>query len=89
MFNFSDVSIINDLINHFIDVLSFNDDLLGMKPNCSYFMDILRVEEEFEYDYPDMLAIRDYVQEILSTADIDEKLPNLKNTDFNYLSQDR
>lgn len=52
-------------------------------------MDILRVEEEFEYDYPDMLAIRDYVQEILSTADIDEKLPNLKNTDFNYLSQDR
>lgn len=89
MFNFSAVSIINDLINHFIDVLSFNDDLLGMKPNCSYFMDILRVEEDFEYDYPDMLAIRDYVQEILSTADIDEKLPNLKNTDFNYLSQDR
>ncbi|RST57789.1 hypothetical protein D5F11_020725 [Siminovitchia terrae] len=72
------------------DVLSFNDDLLGMKPNCSYFMDILRVEEEFDYDFPfHMLAVRDYIQEILSTVGIDEKLPNLKNTDFNYLSQDR
>lgn len=71
------------------DVLNFNDDLLGMKHNCSYFMDSLRVEKEFDFDFPfDMLAIRNYVQEILSTLGIDTKLPDIKETDFNYLSQE-
>jgi len=70
------------------DVLSFNDDLLGMKHNCSYFMNSLRVEKEFDFDFPfDMLAIRDYVQEILSILKIDTKLPDIQETDFNYLSQ--
>lgn len=70
------------------DVLSFNDDLLGMKHNCSYFMDSLRVEKEFDFDFPfDMMAIRTYVEEILSILEIDAKLPNFKETDFNYLSQ--
>ncbi|OCB95694.1 uncharacterized protein SRCM101294_01941 [Bacillus amyloliquefaciens] len=84
------------LISHFElsessyqDVLSFNDDLLGMKYNCSYVMDTLTVKEEFDFDFPfDMLAIREYIQELLSTLKIDKKLPKLKETDFNYLSQE-
>lgn len=45
------------LISHFElpdssyqDVLSFNDDLLGMNHNCSYVMDTLTVTEEFDFD---------------------------------------
>lgn len=77
------------LISHFElsdssyqDVLSFNDDLLGMKYNCSYVMDTLTVKEEFDFDFPfDMLAIREYVQELLSTLKIDKKLPKFKETE--------
>ncbi|MHA7767901.1 hypothetical protein [Bacillus atrophaeus] len=84
------------LISHFElpdssyqDVLSLNDDLLGMKHNCSYVMDTLTVKEEFDFDFPfDMLAIRKYVQELLSTLKIDKKLPEFEETDFNYLSQE-
>ncbi|MHA6165213.1 hypothetical protein [Bacillus mojavensis] len=84
------------LISHFElpdssyqDVLRFNDDLLGMKHNCSYVMDTLAVKEEFDFDFPfDMLAIREYVQELLSTLKIDKELPECKETDFNYLSQE-
>ena len=51
-------------------------------------MDSLRVEKEFDFDFPfDMLEIRNYVKEILSTLGIDTKLPDIKETDFNYLSQ--
>ncbi|MDA1478419.1 hypothetical protein [Bacillus changyiensis] len=71
------------------DVLYFVDDLLGMKHNCSHFTDTLFVKEEFDFDFPfDMLAIRNYVQEILSLLGIDKKLPDFKETAFNYLSQD-
>ncbi|WP_309244904.1 hypothetical protein [Bacillus sp. WMMC1349] len=71
------------------DVLSFNDDLLDMKHGCSYFMKTVSVEEEFDFDFPDdMLAIRKYVQEILSLLGIDKELPDFKETAFNYLSQD-
>ncbi|MEG7283402.1 hypothetical protein [Bacillus sp. 0909A] len=84
------------LISHFElpdssyqDVLSFNDDLLGMNHNCSYVMDTLTVTEEFDFDFPfDMLAIREYVQELLSTLKIYKKLHECKETDFNYLSQE-
>ncbi|PSA95439.1 hypothetical protein C6370_10755 [Bacillus atrophaeus] len=84
------------LISHFElpdssyqDVLSLNDDLLGMKHNCSYVMDTLTVKEEFDFDFPfDMLSIRKYVQELLSTLKIDKKLPEFEETDFNYLSQE-
>ncbi|MDP4524291.1 hypothetical protein [Bacillus halotolerans] len=70
-------------------VLRFNHDLLGMKHNCSYVMDTLTVTEEFDFDFPfDMLAIREYVQELLSTLKIDKNLPECKETDFNYLSQE-
>lgn len=48
------------------DVLSFNDDLLGMEHNCSYAMDILSVKEELDFDFPfNMLAIKSYVQELI------------------------
>lgn len=84
------------LISHFElpdssyqDVLSLNDDLLGMKHNCSYVMDTLTVKEEFDFDFPfDMLVIRKYVQELLSTLKIDKKLPEFEEMDFNYLSQE-
>ncbi|BDG82309.1 hypothetical protein BSF_40380 [Bacillus subtilis] len=70
-------------------VLRFNDDLLGMKHNCSYVMDTLTVTEEFNFDFPfDMPAIREYVQELLSPLKIDKKLPEFEETDFNYLSQE-
>ncbi|MCY8199193.1 hypothetical protein MOC25_05730 [Bacillus subtilis] len=71
------------------DVLSFNDDLLGMKHNCSYAMDILSVKEEFDFDFPfNMLAIKSYVQELIKRLGIDITLPEMKERDFDKLSQD-
>ncbi len=71
------------------DVLSFNDDLLGMKRNCSYAMDILSVKEEFDFDFPfNMLAIKSYVQELIKMLGIDITLPEMKERDFDKLSQD-
>lgn len=70
------------------DVLSFNNDLLGMKYNCSYVMNMLRVKEEFNFNFPyDMLAISTYVQTLLTKLHIAKELPALKENDFNYLSQ--
>nr|WP_308787625.1 hypothetical protein [Planomicrobium stackebrandtii] len=70
------------------DVISFNNDLLGMKYNCSYVMDILRVKEEFDFNFPyDMLAISTYVQTLLTKLHSAKELPALKENDFNYLSQ--
>lgn len=84
------------LISHFElsdisyqDILSFNDDLLGMKYNCSYEMNTLSVKEDFSFNFPfDMVAIRNHVQELLSLLKIDKKLPDLEELSFNYLSQD-
>lgn len=73
------------------DVLSFNDNLLGMKYKCSYFMDSVFVQEkfEFEFDFPfDMLAIRNYVEKILKSLSIDKEIPDIKEKGFNYLSQE-
>ncbi|WP_050827716.1 hypothetical protein [Bacillus altitudinis] len=71
------------------DVCSFNDDMLEMKHNCSYFMNVVSVKEEFEFDFPfDMLAIRTYVQEILDLVGIEKQLPEFEETDFDYLSQE-
>ncbi|KJJ42381.1 hypothetical protein UM89_07100 [Bacillus subtilis] len=71
------------------DVLSFNDDLLGMKHNCSYTMDILSVKEEFDFDFPfDMLAIKRYVQELIKMLGIYLTLPEMIERDFDKLSQD-
>ncbi|WP_134157206.1 hypothetical protein [Bacillus subtilis] len=70
------------------NVLSFNDDLLGMN-NCSYAMDILSVKEEFDFDFPfNMLAIKSYVQELIKRLGIDITLPEMKERDFDKLSQD-
>nr|WP_306664915.1 hypothetical protein [Bacillus pumilus] len=82
------------LISHFElseesyeDVLSFNNDMLGFKPNCSYCMDTMSVEEEFEFDFPrDMLAIQRYVDNLLNRIQAN-KLPAMTEKDFNYLSQ--
>lgn len=72
------------------NVLSFNDDLLGMKYNCAYIMNSLWVEEEFNFDFPfDMLAVHEYVQQLLLRLNIEKKLPVLEESDFNYLSQQR
>ncbi len=71
------------------DILSFNDDLLGMKHNCSYATDILSVKEEFDFDFPfNMLAIKSYVQELIKMLGIDITLPEMKERDFDKLSQD-
>lgn len=63
------------------DVLSFNDDLLGMKYHCSYVGDNVLVQEDFDFPY-EMLAIRNYIEKILKSLGID------KEKDFNYLSQE-
>ncbi|MGO0713510.1 hypothetical protein P5408_012065 [Bacillus subtilis] len=71
------------------DVLNFNDDLLDMKHNCSYSMDILSVKEEFDFDFPfDMLAIKRYVQELINMLAINLTLPEMKERDVDKLSQD-
>lgn len=59
------------------DVLSFNDDLSGMKYKCSYFMDSVFVQEEFNFSF-DMLAIRNYVEKILKSLSIDKEIPDIK-----------
>ncbi|MCW6699474.1 MULTISPECIES: hypothetical protein [Bacillus] len=82
------------LISHFElseesyeDVLSFNDDMLGFKPTCSYCMVTLSVEEEFEFDFPcDMLAVQRYVDDLLKRVQAN-KLPELTYKDFDFLSQ--
>ena len=82
------------LISHFElseksyeDVLSFNNDMLGNKPACSYYMDILPVEEEFDFDFPyDMLAVQRYVDELLERVQAN-KLPDITEKNFDYLSQ--
>ncbi|MCY8824421.1 hypothetical protein [Bacillus atrophaeus] len=71
------------------DILSFNDDLLGMKHNCSYVLNTLTVKKEFDFDFPfDMLAIRRYVQELIYMLGIDLILPDIQESDFDRLSQD-
>lgn len=71
------------------DVLRFNDDLLDMKYNCSYFMESVKVAEEFEFDFPfEIRAIRTYVEELVHVLKLDVTLPELREKDFNYLSQD-
>ncbi|MCY8818829.1 hypothetical protein MOE19_19235 [Bacillus atrophaeus] len=65
------------------DILSFNDDLLGMKHNCSYVLNTLTVKEEFDFDFPfDMLAIRRYVQELIYMLGIDLILPDIQEKRF-------
>lgn len=60
-----------------------------MKHNCSYVMDILSVKEEFDFDFPfDMLAIKRYVQELINILGINLTLPEMKERDFDKLSQD-
>ncbi|WP_411810202.1 hypothetical protein [Bacillus altitudinis] len=69
------------------DVLSFNNDMLGYKPACSYYMDTLSVKEEFEFDFPyDMLAVQRYVDELLERVQAN-KLPDITEKNFDYLSQ--
>lgn len=71
------------------DILSFNDDILGMKHNCSYVLSTLTVKEEFDFDFPfDMLAIRRYVQELIYMLGIDLILTDIQESAFDRLSQD-
>lgn len=58
-----------------------------MKHNCSYAMDILSVKEEFDFPF-NMLAIKSYVQELIKMLGIDITLPEMKERDFDKLSQD-
>ncbi|KIL30430.1 hypothetical protein B4071_1788 [Bacillus subtilis] len=52
-------------------------------------MDILSVKEEFDFDFPfNMLAIKSYVQELIKMLGIDIILPEMKERDFDKLSQD-
>lgn len=52
-------------------------------------MDSVLVQEEFDFDFPfDMLAIRNYVEKILKSLSIDKAIPDIKEKDFNYLSQE-
>ncbi len=52
-------------------------------------MDILSVKEEFDFDFPfDMLAIKRYVQELINMLGINLTLPEMKERDFDKLSQD-
>jgi len=47
----------------------------------------LQLREEFNFDFPiDMLAVRDYVQKILTLLKLEIELPNIQESDFNYLS---
>ena len=70
------------------DVLSFNNDMFGMKPSRGYVMEEVKVEEEFDFDFPnDMDAVRRYAQYVLELTGHKKELEQLKNGRFNYLTQ--
>ena len=70
------------------DVLSFNNDMFGMKPCRGYFMEEVKVEEEFDFDFPnDMDAVRRYAQYVLELTGNKKDLGQLENERFNYLTQ--
>lgn len=50
-------------------------------------MDSVLVQEEFDFPL-DMLTIRNYVEKILKSLSIDKEIPDIKEKDFNYLSQE-
>ena len=52
-------------------------------------MESVKVAEEFEFDFPfEIRAIRTYVEELVHVLKLDVTLPELREKDFNYLSQD-
>ena len=60
-----------------------------MKQYCSFSFMNLQMKEAFDFDFPvDMLAVRDYVQKVLTLLKLDIELPNIQESDFNYLSQE-
>ena len=71
------------------DTSNFCEDLLDMKQYCSFSLMILQTKEVFDFDFPvDLLAVRDYVQKVLTLLKLDIELPNIQEFDFNYLSQE-
>lgn len=72
------------------EILSFNNDMLGMKPVRQYFMDhLILVEREFTFDFPEnMSAVCGFINQILQGKNKDVLISGIQDKDFNYLSQD-
>ncbi|MEY8818268.1 hypothetical protein AB7C35_03220 [Bacillus subtilis] len=73
------------------DIFSFIDGLLNMKPDCQFFIkeQVYNSDSEFlDFDFPfDMTPIVDIIAPYAQKINKDINLNNIRNSDFNYLSQ--
>ncbi|TWG61233.1 hypothetical protein [Bacillus subtilis] len=73
------------------DTFSFIDGLLNMKPDCQFFIkeQVYNSDSEFlDFDFPfDMTPIVDIIAPYAQKINKDINLNNIRNGDFNYLSQ--
>ncbi|MEC1406882.1 hypothetical protein [Bacillus halotolerans] len=73
------------------DTFSFIDGLLKMKPDCQFFIkeQVYNSDSEFlDFDFPfDMTPIVDIIAPYAQKINKDINLNNIRNSDFNYLSQ--
>ncbi|MGQ9009814.1 hypothetical protein ACTXHP_16725 [Bacillus stercoris] len=79
------------LENFTADTFSFIDGLLNMKPDCQFFIkeQVYNSDSEFlDFDFPfDMTPIVDIIAPYAQKINKDINLNNIRNSDFNYLSQ--
>ena len=66
------------------DTLNFCENLLDM---CSFSLMNLQMKDELDFPV-DMPTVADYVQKVLTLLKLDIELPNIQESDFNYLSQE-
>ena len=66
------------------DTFNFCENLLDM---CSFSLINLQMKDELDF-LMDMPTVADYVQKVLTLLKLDIELPNIQESDFNYLSQE-
>lgn len=66
------------------DTFNFCENLLDM---CSFSLMNLQMKDELDFPM-DMPTVADYVQKVLTLLKLDIELPNIQESDFNYLSQE-
>lgn len=67
----------------------FIEDLLGLKPDCSYHVSEFKIETALAFDMPDrMIDIVKFVNELLSMAKMNIEIELTNPESFNYLSKE-
>lgn len=67
----------------------FIEDLIGLKPDCSYHVSEHNIRNILEFDLPNhMLGIVEFVYELLLPINVNMDFSGVSEETFNYLSQD-